>query len=362
MKIKTLITIILGSIILVSCTSQEKPTSTALTIFIFGVLLFLAFCNGGFFSDADWGEFTVSLLVFVIPTIGLLAAYSTALLFLYCLIVAFNFLFLFLYVAFSNQPESVKNGFLLDDDGYKWQAYVINYFRVQIENLPLWFIPAKQWNRESERDLLKRATLLYYEAKNTIKRHSFPNEIQRPLLYQCFLIPQNLANGLWKLANLRRLFAVTNGVKTTKTHESENTQLQQELIREMEFLVEKLSSLSLSLLKSEITRDNKTIESILYEMSDSNNRLQQIISPDNFVNKSQKKSSVYYVVVFLILATTFTIISIYAPTYALPTIIIGSLLGFITIGLFQLRNDEYIKDESFTKVIVEILKAIRLIK
>ncbi len=365
MKTKTFIPIVIFTFVLASCAtpSPEQIRTNAWFFFIVGVLRFLVIYNAlSLHSDYSKAALPISLFFVLLISISLLGTSATDLLLYYYLIIVLNLLVRFLYVSFSNKPESLKNGYLLDDDGYKWQTYTINYFRVHNGNVPLWSIPARQWNSDDERGLLKKAILLYYEARNAIKRHAFSGEIQRPLLYQCFLIPQNIANGLWKLANLRRLISVTDGITLTKAHELENTILQKEIIQEMEFLVEKLSSLSLSLLKSEITRDNKIIENILHEISNSNNKLLEKISPDNLINKVQQKSNFYYVAIFLILVVAFAVVSVYAPSYALPSIIIGSLLGFVTIGLFQLRSDKNIKDESFTKVIVEILKTIRLIK
>lgn len=263
---------------------------------------------------------------------------------------------------FNEYPSSISEGYLLDDDGYKWQRAFINFFRANVALLPIWLIPARKWNLDNERDLLIKSCLLYDEVKTTIKRCEFSSSIKKSLLNQCFFISQNIANGLWKVASLRRLVAATDGIEVTKKHRLENTDLQNQIFHEMEFLVERLSFLSLSLLKSEINRDTQIIEGILLEISSSNAKLKTIMPPVNTYNKITRTSSAYYIIIFLVLLTAFTVTSIYAPTYALPTIIVGSLIGFIAIGLFQLRNDENIKDKSFTRVIIEILKTIRLIK
>lgn len=271
---------------------------------------------------------------------------------------------LYFVISLANLPPSILNGGYLDDDnGYKLQRNIINIFRVQIGKLPIWLTPAKWIINTAEKKLLEKANLLFYETKNSINRSPFPSDTKASLLYQCALIPQNIANGLWKLSYLRRLASTTKGMSITKQHEMENTKLQKQIIHEMESLIQKLSFLSLSLLKSEISRDNKTIEEFLFELSNNNIRLQNIIPSDNFTfNRIEKTSSTYYIVTFVILAITFTVISIYAPAYSLPTIIIGSLLGFVAIGVFQLRNDKNIKDESFTKIIIELLKSIGLVK
>lgn len=261
------------------------------------------------------------------------------------------------------RKPDLSHGYVFKDSGYNWQRNVINFFRVRVGKLPLWLIPSKLTERE-ERDLLYKANLLFYEIKQATKRCLLSNDVKNSILFQCALIPMNIANSLWKLSNLRRLAAVTDGMGSAQEHEEENELLQIEIYQEMESLVGKLSELSLSLIKSEITNNNKAIQDILSGLNNSNDKLQNIISSNGikYNNPPAITSNFYYIFIFIILIGILTVISLYAPAYALPIIVIGSLLSFALIGIFQLRKDENIKEDSFTKIVVEILRSLRFIK
>jgi len=176
-------------------------------------------------------------------------------------------------------------------------------------------------------------------------------------------MPQNIANALWKLANLRKLHSVTNSLEFTKAHQDENEKLQNQLLEEMEDSVEYLSGLSLALLKSEVSNDNKAINNALEELIDRNTTLEKMISTDaNSYNKIRKIISFSYATDFILLVGVLTMASTYAPPYAFPIIVVGSILSFISIGVFQMRSDGKIQDASFSKILTEIIKNLRILR
>jgi hypothetical protein len=229
---------------------------------------------------------------------------------------------------------------------------VINSFRISFGILPIWIIPRHDYINDFEVELLHRANPLYYEARRAITRSALDQEAKQKLLAQCFLAVQNIANSLWQLFNLRTIMKITGDISVGKKFDNEVKKLEQRILFEMNALVEKLLSISLSLLKSEVAQDNQTIQQMLSDISQSNSRLEKIISPENAnYNKVHQNTTTNYLLLFLSLSITFTVISLYTTPYALPIIIVGSLMVFIAISIIQLRKDNTIKDESFVKVL-----------
>ncbi len=72
-------------------------------------------------------------------------------------------------------------------------------------------------------------------------------------------------------------------------------------------------------------------------------------------------SGSFYLVAALTFMVAYSVISKNLEWQAVPIVIIGGLLTVIVIGLFQLRQDDKLKDESFTDLLKETIKQIPLI-
>jgi len=256
-------------------------------------------------------------------------------------------------IAVWNQPETVSKGYLKDNDGWKWGLQITEFYRKK-GDLPIWVIPPSPIT-ETDIYVLIQANKLYYEAKAAVERRKFSGSTKKFLVKQMALMPQNIANALWKLASLRRM--------NEAHYRSENKELQDQLTAEMKASVEYLSSTSLDLIRSEITNDTKAINNILRELSDRNNRLEKMVAAEaHTYNQIRPGINSSYIFNFFLVVGLLAVVSIFTPNYAFPIIIIGSILGFLAIGLFQMRDSEKIKDESFSQIIIELLKSLRILK
>lgn len=256
-------------------------------------------------------------------------------------------------IARLNEPETVSKGYLKDNDGWKWGLQIVEFYRKK-DDLPIWVVP---WLPITDSDIymLVQANKLYYEAKAAIERRKFSGGTKKFLIKQMALMPQNIANALWKLASLRRM--------NEAHYRNENKELQDQLTAEMKASVEYLSSISLDLIRSEITNDTKAINNILRELSERNSRLEKMVAAEASVyNQIRPGINLSYILNFFLIVGLLTIVSVFAPNYALPIIIIGSILGFLAIGIFQMRDNEKLKDESFAQIIIELLRSLRILK
>lgn len=74
------------------------------------------------------------------------------------------------------------------------------------------------------------------------------------------------------------------------------------------------------------------------------------------------KAGSFYIFIFVIIISTFTIVTQYVDLYAVPLIIMGGLLTIPIIGIFQSLNDRTLSEKGFLKVIIESYKHVTLIK
>lgn len=73
-------------------------------------------------------------------------------------------------------------------------------------------------------------------------------------------------------------------------------------------------------------------------------------------------SGSFYLVVFIVVVTTISLVGYFAGVWVLPIIIISALLSISVIGAFQLKNDESIKEENFLKLMIETFKRLPLLR
>lgn len=291
----------------------------------------------------------------------LIIIYALLPIILVAIIIAVVIVFLSYVIAVWTEPQSVRNGYLRDDEGWKLGLRIYRLFSKK-DDIPIWVIPEERIISNVEADLLRRANLLYDESKVTIKRLRFAKRIKKKLLRQIALIPQNIANALWKLANLKKIQLASDYLSFTKEHINQNKELQNQVITEMESSIQYLSSLSLLLIKSEMLGDNKVINELLAEISTQNSRLRKIVASDaNSFNKIPA-SFTSLIGNFFLIVLLLSSVSLYAPEYAFPIIIIGSILSFVVTGVFQMLRDGNIRESSFVKIVIEILRGLRILK
>ena len=93
-----------------------------------------------------------------------------------------------------------------------------------------------------------------------------------------------------------------------------------------------------------------------------------ISTEENNVTKKQKPKNnawingSFYLVVFIMVMTTFAVISSNVSAIALPVVIIGGLLAIGIIGAFQLRNDDSLTEKNFLTLILETYKRLPLLR
>ncbi|MDJ0533279.1 MAG: hypothetical protein QNJ70_12410 [Xenococcaceae cyanobacterium MO_207.B15] len=70
----------------------------------------------------------------------------------------------------------------------------------------------------------------------------------------------------------------------------------------------------------------------------------------------------FYLVVFVVVMTTFAVIGKSVPAVILPLVIIGSLLAIGIIGAYQLRHDDSLSQKNFLTLILETYKRLPLLR
>jgi hypothetical protein len=67
-------------------------------------------------------------------------------------------------------------------------------------------------------------------------------------------------------------------------------------------------------------------------------------------------SGSFYLFAVIIMTTLLTIVSNFVPAWLLILVVVGAVLLSIVVGAMQLRQDDALKDESFVRLIAEMLK------
>ena len=70
----------------------------------------------------------------------------------------------------------------------------------------------------------------------------------------------------------------------------------------------------------------------------------------------------FFLTVFLVVMTTFAVISKVVEWYVLPIVFIGGLLSIPIIGVFQALNDSTLSEKGFLTIIIESYKSLPLLK
>ncbi|KXK13505.1 MAG: hypothetical protein UZ14_CFX002001584 [Chloroflexi bacterium OLB14] len=108
----------------------------------------------------------------------LIIIYALLPIILVAIIIAVVIVFLSYVIAVWTEPQSVRNGYLRDDEGWKLGLRIYRLFSKK-DDIPIWVIPEERIISNVEADLLRRANLLYDESKVTIKRLRFAKRIKK---------------------------------------------------------------------------------------------------------------------------------------------------------------------------------------
>jgi hypothetical protein len=166
----------------------------------------------------------------------------------------------------SDKPGLVAHGFLA----------VVNPVRRRLGLTPFRLIPAHKHD-DPGAPLLQQADRILSEIRLTLKHSPMSAERKLSLERQAADIPNNLTRALWKLAQLRRL---SQSIDPAFDQDGQNqagvAELQDRLLSEMAQSVQVLSSISISLLKVELTHNDAAVDRLLSGLQAANQRLEDI--------------------------------------------------------------------------------------
>ncbi len=141
---------------------------------------------------------------------------------------------------------------------------------------PLWLIP-DHCIQPDERDMVGHANRLGSEIRDALKDSPFTAEKRASFEIQAGEVPDNLVKALWKLARLRRIAAsIDDRYDEQGDKHQELEQMVNQLRGVMQHSVEVLSSISVSLVKVQLARDDLASDRLLADLNESNQRLKDL--------------------------------------------------------------------------------------
>jgi hypothetical protein len=252
-----------------------------------------------------------------------------------------------------------------EDDVFSFFIRIFNLLLRLFGRMPIWIVPP---HLDSYYDIKKlyNALRLNDEIRNLLKRLNWTREYKKNTLQRVYTIFDNAIKALWKLWVLHKTIEVIGYFGNDRKVLQELGTLSDQIEAEIDNAFEVLTPLSAYLAKMAVTGTSvpPEINSILKQIEVSSQKLVEAVQSDGqkFTRGNPYPSVWSYVIIFVIVVTTFSISSMYVPNYAFAVTVAGSLLGFLAIGIIQLRNNEKINESSFTQIMIEFLKSMRLIK
>ncbi len=128
-------------------------------------------------------------------------------------------------------------------------------------------------------------------------------------------------------------------------------------------LVNELDNASATTMKNnfeqiiDILREEALLQDTLLKQ---HNEIEKIIK-DKIGNNPWLSGS-FYLFAFVIISTVMLSFAKFISPFMVPVVIIGTILSITIVGALQLRNDERLKDESFTKIVELLLKHLMRIR
>lgn len=265
-------------------------------------------------------------------------------------------------------------------NGYNRYYHVINDNRVLslfIQNLnplrqffgrlPIWIVPEYYFAIDTDLHSLESASSLWYDIKNVVRHLNLPTQRKETVTQQTYIICLNITRALWKLAALDETkHTIIERFDKDGKNRQEIDMLSEKVRSEIQHALEILTPFSVYLAKLRVSGISVSSEfnDLVNQIEVSSKELAEATKTNrqNFIKESSDYSLWSYTMVFVIVVATFTLSSMYAPNYAFAVTVSGSLLGLLVIGILNLRDSEKISENSFTQIIIEFLKSIRLLK
>ena len=157
-----------------------------------------------------------------------------------------------------------------------WHARYLTSARRLIGKPPILLVPESQVSSD-EKKFVKRAAKLSGEVSSALRQSPIPPDQKALLLQQAGEAPANIAGALWRLARLRRIRKSAD----TKTKQGRATvddikSLEDDLLAEMAHSLDVLAAVPVSLVKVELARTDRSTERLLENLSESNQKLQDM--------------------------------------------------------------------------------------
>jgi hypothetical protein len=177
---------------------------------------------------------------------------------------------LFVYFVFANIPyEHDRN----ENGMWKPILSIINPLRQHFNKPPIWAIPY-QWEGGQQ---ITRANNLYMEVLNALSHTPISVEKQLAFKRQAYLVPYNIVKALWRESRLMHLLASIEH-ETTQAGRSQNEieKMIENLKNEINRSLDTITTVSVSLMRVELSMSELEIDRLLRELGASNSRLMEL--------------------------------------------------------------------------------------
>ncbi len=153
-------------------------------------------------------------------------------------------------------------------------ATLFNPLRRFLGIRPLRVIPYIDVMHRDEVKLLERADRLTREIDSALQQSPLPDIRKADCERRASAVPDNLVNSLWALSRLRRLGRLIDARSDIDGQQRHViAELESNLRVEMERSVERLSSITISLLQVELARGDDRVSRLMHDLDETNQHL-----------------------------------------------------------------------------------------
>jgi hypothetical protein len=229
---------------------------------------------------------------------------------------------------------------------------LLNPIRQATGRMPIWIIPGFLHNRDGT---LLAAFKAIDAIQNTLKNLDWPRRQKLEILRQSYLLCEKVVKGIWKL------WSVDKTREAARNLNSRDSQAAIELLwkqtnDQIDSTVQSLINLSIQLINHDTLATGP--DELLHQLIDLNQQMDLKLQKVKPYVKSSLISVWSYTMAFLVVVLTFTVSSKYIPEYTLPTVVFGSLTGFLIIGILHLRANNQLSEESLKQIVIALIKII----
>ena len=141
----------------------------------------------------------------------------------------------------------------------------------------------------AERAIIERADRLLDEIRSTLQDSPISPAKKASLARRAGELPENLARALWKLARLRRISeSVDVQLERGRQDRADLAEMQDRLLADMTNSLQVLASISVSLLKVELARNDLAVDRLLADLDEANQRLRDMSASYTEIRKFSK--------------------------------------------------------------------------